>query len=666
MREFITIVNGLPKETKQLKETLVPNILKEFMNDGSVSNVDEIVSQLEHYLGEKLHKFGPPSRVYDVDGGSRGVIYVIGDGATAVGLAWPNRSSGVRSLYVWYKFSLFRPADFCFDLPKVDFSLIAATMAKLIMNPVVGKVQITEAYNETRAKLTEANRTTEAQFVQYVRQWAAKNNRDITKISYQPDMIDVAAEYDVQVPGDVRNNKRWKTNRPGLYNFSAAGGGQTGEMDDMQKANDAITKLVGTEIAPSYVPGEGEEPDMEFDTALNLAKAKQLRRLIGQGKVYVTGRKNGRFFKFPVELFDQVLAMVERLLAQELADRGGDTGMTSMEEQYEELTEKVEHIASGRSTVIKSLLLTGSPSSGKSFTVMNVVKQKLGLKSGTDYVYKKGGVTVPAMYRILIEQINGMAIFDDCDSVVKDADGLNILKGALETEKIRSVDYDKDGTVNTGVLPDEKVDEYGTRLSELLRQIRQPTLEDVEFFRPFVSSSYLKQTKSQNEEDDAIEMLQYRSEKKKEDGEEASGELEDLDEPITLSNRQAKIIEYVKKNLPNKINFKGVIIFISNMTEDEFASQGKGSGSAILSRSFYMNLSFGSGEMLNFIEKIYKKIDFESLTDEEKKETLDYIRARFSIGAIKGDINFRFVMGAFESRVMGKNGGNWKRQINNM
>jgi hypothetical protein len=666
MREFITIVNGLEKKSlKETKEPLVPSILKEFMNDGAVNNIDEVVSQLEHYLGEKLHKFGPPSRVYDVDGGARGVIYVIGDGATAVGLSWPNRSAGIRSVYVWYKFSLLRPADFCFELPNIDFSLIAATMAKLIMNPVTGKVQVTEAYKENRAKLSEAVRTSEAQFVQYVRQWAAKNNRDITKISYQPDMIDVAAEYDVQVPGDVRNNRRWKTNRPGLYNFSAGGSGTTGEVDDVQKANDAIQNLVGADIAQAYAPGEGEEPDADFDNVLNLAKAKQLRRLIGAGKVYVTGRKNGRFFKFPVELFDQVLAMVERLLAQELADRGGEDGKTSMEEQYEELTEKVAHIASGRSTVIKSLLLTGSPSSGKSFTVMNVVKQKLGLKSGADFVYKKGGVTVPAMYRILIEQINGMAIFDDCDSVVKDADGLNILKGALETEKIRSVDYDKDGTVNTGVLQDDKVDEYGLRLSELLRQIRQPTLEDVEFFRPFVSLSYLKQTKGQNEEDDAIEMGQYPKEKKPKD-ETAPDELEDLDEPIVLSNRQAKIIEYVKKNLPNKINFKGVIIFISNMTEDEFASQGKGSGAAILSRSFYMNLSFGSGEMLNFIEKIYDKIDFAALTDEEKKETLDYIRARFSIGQVKEDINFRFVLTAFESRVMGKNGGNWKRQINNM
>jgi hypothetical protein len=46
-----------------------------------------------------------------------------------------------------------------------------------------------------------------------------------------------------------------------------------------------------------------------------------------------------------------------------------------MEEQYNQLDKKVELVAGGKASFIKSLLITGMPSSGKTFRVMKTIKE---------------------------------------------------------------------------------------------------------------------------------------------------------------------------------------------------------------------------------------------------------------------------------------------------
>jgi hypothetical protein len=652
MRNFINIIN----------ETA--DVINEFFNGDAASpaasnSLESVVSSLEQFLGQKLYRCGGPNRVYDITGGGgRGAVYVIGSTTTAIGLAWLNKSTGIRSIYVWYGFSLLRAPQYCYDLPKIDFATIAPTMVQLISHPKTGKVGVNETYKETRSPINEAKRTSEAQFVEMIRSWAGRNTKDLTRITY-PDMFEVAKDNDVQIPGPVRFNKQWKTENPVYYNFSRDGGA-TGR-NEKEKAAVAIQNLLGTEVLPN-MPTDDEDVDPDFDTALNLAKVRNLQKMVGAGKIYITGRKNGKFFSFPSGTFEQIIAMVERLLAKEMADQNPDhEGKTSMEIQYEKLAEKVRLVAGGKSNFVKSLLITGGPSSGKSWQIMNIIKNELRLKEGSDYVIKKGSVTVPAMFRVLIEQSNGgLAIFDDCDSVTADLKGLNMLKGALDTDTVREVSYDKSrGIVNTAVMSAEKRDDYVRRLSDLLRG-KVPTTEDVDFFEQYVPRRALKQTKAEQEEDMSMRGTRRRSE-----DEEEEDEFEDIGDVDFegLTNKESKIIEYVMSNLPNKIDFKGRIIFISNMSADQFASQGKGSGAAIMSRAFYVDLNFESGEMLDYIEKIQDKISTPNLTKEDKAEVIEYIRERYSIGGIKSDINFRMIMISFDLRLTGPN---WKRQINDL
>ena len=1015
MRDFINIVNNSFK--KSLKESVSSgkSILREFL-DTSVLNVNMVVASLEHILGEKLYRVGGPSRIYDVDGGGQGAVYVVGDTMTAVGIAWPSRSVGVRSVYVWHNFSINKAPEYCISLPKVDFDDVSSTVAKLIMNPQYGQIPVNEStIKSVKNKLNEAARVSVGEFIGMANKWAAEKGKDASKLTLA-DLQQIAHDNETFVPGEVRSRKDLKNpNSPrGLPWFNLSGAGSMGGGSvDSATVNTAISNLLGSEISPS-MPEDGEYDDV-FDTAANLAKAKLAIKMVSQGKLYVTGRKNGKFFRLPPELFGQLVAQVERLYARELADSDPEhEGKSSMEVQYEDLADKVRLVAGGKSNFVKSLLITGAPSSGKclaldtpiptpdgwitmgeikegdkvfdengdicdvvstseifhnhdcyeiefndrtkiianadhlwhtttsasrqserrnkkslltrivdgfndqqykrkfpglvstktisetlltksgkdfkynhkinncspilrqknddnliinpyvlgiwlgdgchsnaqvscgnmdknqlcellegenekftiipqkdkwvinltngdkkhtsdkffrkvkelnlyknkhipqvylrssyesrlallqglmdsdgyisntnecefvsirkdladqtlelitslgikavlsegesklygvvkgpkyrihfttslpvfrferklakiklsyqkpvtsraivrcdkidsvpvkcitvnsksslflcskafipthnSFNVMNIIKKELGLIEGDDYIVKKGYITTNAMFRVLIEQCNnGLAIFDDCDSVVGDKRGINMLKGALDTDAVREISNDKTrGTVNTAVMKQDVRDEYVYKLSELLRG-KKPTPEDAAFFAPYVPARALKQSKAEREADE--ERAAGRAGNDDEEKEE-SQEIEYFDD---LSGKENRIIEYVMINLPNKIDFKGRIIFISNMNEDEWDS-------AILSRAFFVNLNFESGEMLDFIDKIKENIITPGVSEEKKQEVIDYIRELHAIGKIRQQINFRLVQQAFDYALI----PNWQRLV---
>jgi len=87
-----------------------------------------------------------------------------------------------------------------------------------------------------------------------------------------------------------------------------------------------------------------------------------------------------------------------------------------------------------------SLIITGDSGTGKSHTVLDVIKASE-MTEGVDYIVIKGFTTPKSMYRILYEFHNKLVIFDDCDSVLKDAVALNILKAALDSYDRRVIHY---------------------------------------------------------------------------------------------------------------------------------------------------------------------------------------------------------------------------------
>jgi hypothetical protein len=447
--------------------------------------------------------------------------------------------------------------------------------------------------------LLEAKRTTPELFIQMVRDAAPDN---ITKLTIV-DLKKIAADNDVQVPTAIYHNPDLK-NGPHMWNFS---GGNADDADVDQKVSDDL----GVEV-----DGDSKKDTEEYKKLARLNRAQEISRLAAGGKIYLFGRKpKGAFFRIPNA--EEVTAQLERMLSRELANSGD----ASMEEQYELLIDKVKLVAGGQSKFIKSILITGAPSSGKTFCVMQAIKG-LGLTAGKDYVVKKGRVTTISMYRTLIEQINGLTIFDDCDSVFDDSSGgVNMLKGALDTDPVREISNDVRGAVNTAVLSPEQRYGYCEAVSRALRNEQTP--EDMENFKNFFEHTgampkLMKKLGRQEKDEDGNVLVDNDS-------------LDDV------------ILDHVKTALPNKIDYRGRIIFISNLTPDEIDS-------AIISRAFTQNMDFRSDEMLDYIDKVKEHIDA-SITDEEKQEVMDYIRELWKTGKLKSPVNFRLVQQAFDLRL---------------
>jgi hypothetical protein len=102
--------------------------------------------------------------------------------------------------------------------------------------------------------------------------------------------------------------------------------------------------------------------------------------------------------------------------------------------------------------LVNSALITGEGGLGKSYTVLKEL-QEMNLVEHEDYVVIKGYSTPKALYATLYENANKIVIFDDCDSILKDAIALNILKGALDTYEKRTISWMSRGPFSDD-LPD--------------------------------------------------------------------------------------------------------------------------------------------------------------------------------------------------------------------
>ena len=121
---------------------------------------------------------------------------------------------------------------------------------------------------------------------------------------------------------------------------------------------------------------------------------------------------------------------------------------------FQDLEKLTKMIADG---ISPALLVTGQGGVGKSFTIEKVLKDS-GLTKGEDYVIMKGHATPAAMYMFLYYHYNKICVFDDCDSVFKDPDGINILKGALDSSHHREISWDTDTAVQTGGMDHDEIE----------------------------------------------------------------------------------------------------------------------------------------------------------------------------------------------------------------
>lgn len=126
-------------------------------------------------------------------------------------------------------------------------------------------------------------------------------------------------------------------------------------------------------------------------------------------------------------------------------------------QRFNFLERLVTMVGKGRTA---SAIVTGDGGLGKSHTVVQALKAA-GLRDISDiepgetvaprstFRVIKGYTTPKGLFRVLWENRNSIVVFDDCDSVFKDDDAVNLLKGALDTYDKRMI------TWNTNAREDE-------------------------------------------------------------------------------------------------------------------------------------------------------------------------------------------------------------------
>lgn len=90
--------------------------------------------------------------------------------------------------------------------------------------------------------------------------------------------------------------------------------------------------------------------------------------------------------------------------------------------------------------VSPSALITGIAGIGKTYLVRNRF-ELAGHKEGIDYHFVTGHSSPMGLYRFLYEHRDATIVFDDCDSVFKDAIAVNLLKSALDSYDVRKVNW---------------------------------------------------------------------------------------------------------------------------------------------------------------------------------------------------------------------------------
>ena len=127
----------------------------------------------------------------------------------------------------------------------------------------------------------------------------------------------------------------------------------------------------------------------------------------------------------------------------------------TINERFGFVSDMVAMLASGAQA---SVVVTGPGGLGKSFTVTKALvdcgMQDVSLledfavgtilKTAKTFRVIKGYSTPKGLYRTLYENKDGVIVFDDCDSVLKDPTSLNLLKGALDSYSRRIISWRAD------------------------------------------------------------------------------------------------------------------------------------------------------------------------------------------------------------------------------
>lgn len=208
------------------------------------------------------------------------------------------------------------------------------------------------------------------------------------------------------------------------------------------------------------------------------------------------------------------------------------------------------------------------------FSIMQVIEQNNLLKN-KDYVKLSGKASPIEIYKTLfMYRDGGLIVFDDLDSMWRNEDATNILKAALDSSPVREISWVSTQTINVSRMPDDKKQE----LFKMIDKQIDGTDEDIDDF------------------------------------------LGDDEEDGKESKKPKKRIADTKIRYPSTFDFRGRVIFISNLKPEEMDS-------AILSRSTKINMDMTPEQILMRMRSILPKLGGTDVPLDKKEELLNQLIA---------------------------------------
>jgi hypothetical protein len=187
----------------------------------------------------------------------------------------------------------------------------------------------------------------------------------------------------------------------------------------MGRKKDEVVNTVFKQSKPFYSIDIIKQSDSSVALVSNT-----LNELIEQGKL--SSRKQGRKIVYT------------------LVNGYNNTEMSITTEPICTMSEKFEYIRNIVRMVINgvnpSALITGRSGVGKTYLVESEL-QAVGLEKDNDYLFVSGHSSAFGLYKLLHDNRENFIIFDDCDSVFRDAKSVNILKSALDSYDVRRVSW---------------------------------------------------------------------------------------------------------------------------------------------------------------------------------------------------------------------------------
>lgn len=124
----------------------------------------------------------------------------------------------------------------------------------------------------------------------------------------------------------------------------------------------------------------------------------------------------------------------------------------TVSERFEFIEQFIKMIGTKKTN---SVILTGDPGLGKSYTVVNKLKslgmREILLDNDGDFIVIKGYSTPRFLYETLYNYNGKVVIFDDADAIHKDDIGSNMLKAALDSGPNRILTWGKKTVENDDI-----------------------------------------------------------------------------------------------------------------------------------------------------------------------------------------------------------------------